>query len=164
MQRVKARATIMAMNEQDVRSLSQKLDTVLERLAAETGLAIKIGGVRFSPNNAVITIEAAERGLRGVVMGRDAEAFVDRAADFGLEPTDLGVDFKHFDKWYRIVGLKPRSKNPVLCAGIAPRTKHLTKFPVYIVRHYLEAHSARTKASPHASVRIELEGEADGRE
>lgn len=150
------------MNEQDVRSLSHKLDKALERLAVETGFAIKIDGVRFSSNNAVITIEAAERGLRGVIMGRDAEAFLERAADFGLEPADLGLDFEHFDKWYRIVGLRPRSKNPVLCAGIAPKTAHLTKFPAYIVRHYLEAHGARTKASPHATVRIEFEGEVGG--
>ena len=64
-----------------------------------------------------------------------------------------------------IVGMKPRSKTPVICQRIDPPSNFQTLFPAQLVRHYLEQHGMRTGISPHARVRVEigredLEGEA----
>ncbi|MBZ0150545.1 MAG: hypothetical protein IT456_26465 [Planctomycetes bacterium] len=148
------------MTEQDVALLRQKLTPLLERLAAETGLSVTMGKITYTKHNAVFAVEAAVRGEGGVTMGREAEAFLANAIQFGLEPGDLGRDFEHFDKWYRIVGMKPRStKTPVICQQIAPPSQRLTLFPAHLVRHYMEQHGMRTKTSPHARVRIEVAGE-----
>jgi hypothetical protein len=115
-----------------------------------------MGKITYTGNNAVFAVEAAVRGPGGVVMGREAEAFLQNAMQFGLEMTDLGRDFEHFDKWYRIVGMKPRSKSPVVCQRIDPPAKFLTLFPAHVVRHYMEKGGFRTKVSPHARVKIEI--------
>jgi hypothetical protein len=110
----------------EVDNLRARLEPLLARVAAETGMSISMGKITYTGNNAVFAIEAAVRGVGGVVMGREAEAFLLNAMQFGLEITDLGRDFEHFDKWCRIVGMKPRSKNPVVCQRIEPPSKSLT--------------------------------------
>lgn len=151
------------MTSDEVERLRARLTPLLDRLAAETGLTITMGKITYTKHNAVFAVEAAVRGEGGVTMGREAEAFLQHAIQFGLEPGDLGRDFEHFDKWYRIVGMKPRStKTPVICQRIVPPSANLTLFPAHVVRHYMENHGMRTKASPHARVRVEVVDEPPG--
>ena len=105
---------------------------------------------------------AAVRGEGGITMGREAEAFLGNAIQFGLEPGDLGRDFQHFDNWYRIVGMKPRSKTPVICQRIEPPSKFQSLFPAHIVRHYLEKYGFRTRVSPHARIQVQIGEEPPG--
>lgn len=139
-----------------VEELRARLQPVLDRVAAEMGLVITMGKITYTGNNAVFAVEAAVRGASGIVMGREAEAFLLNAMQFGLEVTDLGRDFEHFDTWYRIVGMKPRSKTPVVCQRIDPPSKSLTLFPAHVVRHYLEKDGRRTKVSPHARIQVQI--------
>lgn len=139
-----------------VEELRARLQPVLGRVAAEMGLAITMGKITYTGNNAVFAVEAAVRGASGIVMGREAEAFLLNAMQFGLEVTDLGRDFEHFDNWYRIVGMKARSKTPVVCQRIDPPSKFQTLFPAHVVRHYLEKDGLRTKASPHARIQVQI--------
>ncbi len=151
------------MTDQEVERLRAKLTPLLDRLAAETGLSISMGKITYTKHNAVFAVEAAVRGDSGIVMGREAEAFLANAIQFGLEPGDLGRDFEHFDKWYRIVGMKPRSvKTPVICQRIEPSSKHWTLFPAHIVRHYMEKHGMRTNQSPFARVKVQIGEEPSG--
>jgi hypothetical protein len=146
----------------EVDNLRARLEPLLVRVAAETGMSISMGKITYTGNNAVFAIEAAVRGVGGIVMGREAEAFLLNAMQFGLEFTDLGRDFEHFDKWYRIVGMKPRSKNPVVCQRIEPPSTSLTLFPAHVVRHYMGKGGFRTRMSPHARVKIEVGEEPPG--
>ncbi|MBM4059638.1 MAG: hypothetical protein FJ265_00865 [Planctomycetes bacterium] len=148
------------MDEAEVTKLLARLRPLLDHLAAESGLSISVGKASYTRHNAVFAIEAAVRGAGGVAMGREAEAFLREAIRFGLQPDDLGRDFQHFDTWYRILGMKPRSKCPVVCAQIASPAEALHLFPAHLVRHYLEAHGMRTKVSPHA--RVDLGGDEPG--
>jgi hypothetical protein len=150
------------MTSLEVDKILGKLQPLVDRLAAETGFAISIGKINYTGNNAVFTIEAAVRGVGGIKMGREAEAFLVNAIQFGLEITDLGRDFLHFDKWYRIVGMKPRSKTPVICQRIEPPSNVQTLFPAHVVRHYLEKDGFRTKPSPHARVRVTIGDDPQG--
>lgn len=151
------------MTAEAVERLRAKLTPMLDRRAAETGLSITMGKITYTKHNAVFAVEAAVRGEAGIAMGREAEAFLTNAIQFGLEPGDLGRDFEHFDKWYRIVGMKPRStKTPVICQRIVPPSKNLTLFPAHIVRHYMEQGGTRTKPSPHARVRVAVVHEPPG--
>lgn len=148
------------MTDQVVALLRSKLTPLLERVAAESGLSITIGKITYTKHNAVFAVEAAVRGEGGIVMGREAEAFLANAIQFGLEPGDLGRDFEHFDKWYRVIGMNPRkAKAPVICQRIVPPSKDLTLFPSHIVRHYMEHHGMRRTASPHAKIKVEFGGE-----
>lgn len=151
------------MTAKEVQLLRSRLEPLLERLGAQSGLSITMGKVTYSRNNAVFAVEAAVLGEGGVTMGREAEAFLMNAIQFGLQAGDLGRDFEHFDAWYRIVGLKPRStKTPVICQRIVPPSPHQTLFPAHIVRHYMERQGMRTKPSPHAQVRVEIGDEPPG--
>ena len=150
------------MSAQRVEELRARLQPLLDRLAAETGLTITMGKITYTGNNAVFAVEAAVRGAGGIVMGREAEAFLMNAMQFGLEVTDLGRDFQHFDKWYRIVGMKPRSKTPVICQRIDPQSKFQSLFPAHVVRHYLEKEGGRNLPSPHARVQVQIGEEPAG--
>jgi hypothetical protein len=150
------------MTSLEVDRLLGKLRPLVDRLAAETGLAVSIGKINYTGNNAVFTIEAAVRGVGGIKMGREAEAFLLNALQFGLEISDLGRDFLHLDHWYRIVGMKPRSKTPVICQRIEPPSKFQTLFPAHVVRHYLEKEGFRAKPSPHARVRVVVDDDPPG--
>lgn len=149
-------STPREITHHEAETLRARLEPLLDRLAAETGLAISMGKITYTSNNAVFQVEAAVRGAGGIRMGREAEAFLGNAAQFGLEITDLGRDFLHVDTWYRIVGMKPRSKTPVVCQSIDPPSKFLTLFPAQVVRHHMETGAFRTKASPHARVKVEI--------
>lgn len=150
------------MTSREVEALRIRLQPLVERLAAETGLAIAIGKITYTRHNAVFALEAAVRGEGGITMGREAEAFLANARQFALEPGDLGRDFQHLDHWFRIVGMKPRSKTPVICQRIAPPSQFQTLFPAHMVRHYLERQGARTTASPHARIKVQIGEEPPG--
>ncbi len=142
-----------------VEDLRRRLQPLLDRVAAETGLALGIGKITYSRHNAVFAIEAAVRGPGGITMGREAEAFLANAPQFGLEPGDLGRDFQHLDTWYRIVGMKPRSKTPVVCQRIEPPSTFQTLFPAQVVRRHMESDGHRVRPSPHARIQVQI-GEA----
>jgi len=160
--RTHAVTTPNEMSALRVEELRARLQPLLDRVAAETELTLTMGKITYTAHNAVFAIEAAVRGAGGVVMGREAEAFLMNALQFGLEVTDLGRDFQHFDKWYRIVGMKPRSKTPVICQRIDPPSKFQTLFPAHVVRHYLEKDGLRNKPSPHSRIQVQIGGEPDG--
>jgi hypothetical protein len=151
------------LTTQEVESLRARLTPLLERLAVETGLSLTMGKITYTRHNAVFAVEAAVRGESGIVMGREAEAFLTSAIQFGLELGDLGRDFEHLEKWYRIVGMRHRSrKAPVICQQIVPPSRDRLLFPAHLVRHYLEQQGGRTKASPHRRVRVEIVDEPPG--
>ena len=79
------------MSSLRVDELRRKLQPLIDRLAAETGLAISIGKITYTRHNAVFAVEAAVRGEGGITMGREAEAFLGNAIQFGLEPGDLDL-------------------------------------------------------------------------
>jgi hypothetical protein len=149
-------ATANEMSAARVEGLRARLQPLLDRVAAELGVAITMGKITYTRHNAVFAVEAAVRGAGGVTMGREAEAFLTNAIQFGLEAADLGRDFEHFDKWYRIVGMKPRSKTPVVCQRVDESSKFLTLFPAHVVRHHLERGGHRTRASPHARIQVQI--------
>lgn len=145
------------MTKLEVERLRARLTPLLERLGAETGFTITMGRVMYSRFNASFAVEASVRGEGGVAMTSAATAFLRYAFRFELEPGDLGRDFEHLDKWYRIVGMRPRStKTPVICQQIAPPSQHRTLFSAHLVRHYLEKPGMRAQTSPHAGLRIEI--------
>jgi hypothetical protein len=137
-----------------VQQLFARLRPLLDRVGEETGLAIAIGKATYTTNNAVFTVEAAVRGSGGVVMNRQAEAFRDNAVQVGLHPDDLGRDFEHDGIWFRVVGMKPRSKYPIVCARIAPPSPARSLFQAALVRRLLDAESRQARVSPHARVRV----------
>lgn len=75
--------------------------------------------------NIEFTVEAAVRYADGLVMDRSADAFLIGADNFGFEPSDLGRHFDCGSERFRIIGLKPRAKQPVICERISPASDRL---------------------------------------
>lgn len=70
----------------------------------------------------------------------------------------MGADFerKRFDERQRILR-PPSTKMPVICQRIVPSSKIRSLFPTHIVRHYMGQGGMRTRTSPHARVRVEID-------
>ncbi len=93
----------------------ERLGPSMDALASEMGLSVRVRRATYSEINAKFAIEAATIRDDGIVMDKEAEDFLERCVDFGLVPADLGRAFACGDNEYRIVGMRPRAKLPVIC-------------------------------------------------
>ena len=94
------------------------VDETLEDLRARLGLVIRVRRASFSEGNAKIELEAATIRDDGIVMDKQAEDFLKSCREFGLEPENLGRSFRCGEDTLRVVGLRPRAKQPVVCEMI----------------------------------------------
>ena len=104
------------MDRQKVLSIRDKLNEVLKEAGKDLGVELRLGNCTYYNNNATFKLEVAEIGEDGEVHTKEAEDFRARAFMYGLQPEDLGKDFRDFTgKKFTITGLKPRSKKyPIL--------------------------------------------------
>jgi hypothetical protein len=78
-----------------------------------------------------------EIGKDGGELTAAGKDFINYASMYGLEPSDLGKEFKSRGKTYRITGFKPRShKYPILAVNV--RTGKAFKFMVEDVKGKLK--------------------------
>ena len=96
-------------------TIALSLDATLGRISEELGLSVRMRRASYSQINAKIELEVAVVGEDGLILDKEAEQFLDRCHDFGLESSDLGRPFLCGEVTYRIVGLRPRAKSPVIC-------------------------------------------------
>lgn len=98
-----------------VEKIVHHVDEALEGLRARLGLVIQVRRASFSEGNAKIELEAAAIRDDGIVMNKQAEDFLRYCGEFSLEPDDLGRSFRCGEDTLRVVGLRPRAKQPVVC-------------------------------------------------
>jgi hypothetical protein len=130
--------------------LSAAVRDALIRVGVDHGLVVHVGRITYSENNVHFDVEAMRIGERGVPLGRDAEEFMRRAEDFGLKASDLGRTFGERHK-LKIVGLRPRKKDPVICHEVEPPTGRAYFVPARAVRAGLAAEDrqAAPVQAPH---------------
>jgi hypothetical protein len=98
-----------------VKLVREVIQKELDKLAQNMKMTIRVGNASFTPTTINFKVEVAAIGEDGKVHSPEAENFKQFAAMYGLQPTDLG---KQFRSWkgdtYTITGLSPRrSKYPI---------------------------------------------------
>lgn len=110
------------MDRIKARTLAKKLQEFLAPFAAEHGVAVRVGGGKYTAGavgNLTLKLELAEKSADGVVKTAHAVAFETYASTYGLKPSDLGREFAEMGRRYRIIGAKPRShRYPILCENL----------------------------------------------
>lgn len=104
-----------------VRAFAQDLLAAADALAEKHGLTVKGKSNRYDPLGGYFTssLEFTAKTTDGVVHGRDAAAYKECAALFGLGSVPLGARVVLNREEFTVVGLKPRSRMPVIVARVS---------------------------------------------
>ncbi len=133
----------MQFTKVKVKQLRVSLDAHLESWAEENGVTAKVGraSIQASGNSFEFKVELVAEGAPT----KEAEAFTQLAAGYGLSPDDLGRTFRysgHRDggQSFTITGLNPRaSKRPILVHS--PDDDREYVWPAEVVKQALEVAS-----------------------
>ena len=105
----------------------ERLQQTATEIGEQLGVQVQVGKASYCDENAKIAVEVSTVRDDGIVMDRLATDFLDRCEDFGLEPADLGAQFGCSEGIYRVIGMRPRAKEPVICEklrdGVAEKTR-----------------------------------------
>jgi hypothetical protein len=113
----------------------EELEQLLEPFGEKYGLQLKTGRCSFSPSNFTMKLEGSLINEDGVVQTKESEDFKNFAPLFGLDPEDLGKQFRTGMDMYTITGLKTRAKKyPVVAVNEKGRSY---KFPAENVKRLL---------------------------
>lgn len=116
------------MDRETVKIIAAKVEAAVRGVAEEHGVQITYKGGNYCESSALLKLEVAEIRC-GEAVTREAEDFRRNANLVGLQPEDLGREFRDWSgDTYKIVGLKPSSrKYPILVKNL--RTSKTFKFP-----------------------------------
>jgi hypothetical protein len=106
---------VRVLDEPAIQSIVRETKQFLAGLGERHGLDVALHRATYSEINARIEIHVSTVRDDGLVMDRHAEEFLRRCGEFGLDPDDLGRGFTCDGHTYRIVGLRPRANQPVVC-------------------------------------------------
>lgn len=85
---------IIKLDRSTVKYITKRLETTLKPLAEELGLAIDFGNCTFKTANCKLQLKVAVLDGDGKAITEESESFKNNAKLFGLEPDDLGKDYK----------------------------------------------------------------------
>lgn len=97
------------------RMVAQVAERAVREALAPYGLNVRVHGGSFGDGFYAMKIEAAVVQAGGLVLDRDADAFLKLANLYGFEAADLGRTFEDVGHTWKVAGLKPKSDRfPVL--------------------------------------------------
>jgi len=111
---------IIRLNKPSCRVIREKFENFAAQLLQETGVALKLGAIRYDESSFRATMEGY------ISVGADGEsadkiAWDKHCVHYGLQPEDFGKTVTiGFGRVYKLVGLKPRNrKYPIIgeCHG-----------------------------------------------
>lgn len=105
------------MDKAKAKAISAEALVALQAVAAKHGLKVTANGGTVDFGSTTLKFMFAETGESGVVMTPQATEFQMFAEGYGLKSDDLGRTFTYAGKVYTIVGLKPRSRLPILASS-----------------------------------------------
>ena len=141
-----------------VDELAAHTQRALADFVRKVGLDVCVRRATYSEANVKLEVEVSTVREDGVVMNKDAEAFLRNCEDFGLREDDLGRQFACGDEVLRVIGLRPRSKLAVLCEPIGSSSKdRMVKMSAAAVRRYLQL-----PAKPGSRSRLRLLEDREG--
>ena len=96
-----------------------RLNEAFEEIALEFGIHMGFRRQSYCAVNAKLNVEMAVIRSDGVVMNKEAVDFLLRCGEFGLEEEDLGSIVTSENDVFRVVGLSPRARQPVICERVS---------------------------------------------
>jgi hypothetical protein len=129
---------VKVIDRRTMDAITGPIKTKLDEIAEELGVSISMRRASYCEINAKIELEVATIRSDGLVMDKLAEEFMVRCRDFGLEQDDLGRVFRCGAETFRVVGLKPRAKAPVVCESVgSPEDLRRVRMSSEAVREHL---------------------------
>ena len=108
----------MPFDRPTFRTLLDALQSALNAVGKKLGVQITVGRASYTETLATIKLEAGILGADGVAESGMEADFKRLAVCFGLQPTDLQRSFTEGTTTWKIIGLKPRSRQyPVIGAN-----------------------------------------------
>jgi hypothetical protein len=132
---------LRAIDEPAMKAIVRETRLFLASLADRFGVEVDLRKATYSEINARIELEVATVRDDGIVMDRHAEDFLAHCEEFGLSTVDLGRQFQSQHESFRIVGLRPRAKQPVICERLDRRSTEpaRVRLSAAVVRQYLSS-------------------------
>jgi len=112
---------VKQLDQEVMKRIQEALVETMDRVGEELGLSLVERKISYSEINARIELEVATWRDDGVLMNKYAEDFLRRGQEFAFQPSDLGRRFSCGVHDFRIIGLRPRAKSPVVCQRRIPR-------------------------------------------
>jgi len=130
--------------------IRNKLDEVLalvaDDLKEELGVTVALRNGSYNSANITFKLECAEINADGVAQTKEVSDFRRYAYRLGLDPKDLGREFRAGGQLFEICGLKPRSRRyPILGKNKAGK---VYKFAASTVKFGLEIRGASLSKLP----------------
>jgi hypothetical protein len=123
------------MTRDEVRAIRDTLDQFVKTLEVP-GYRFRLGNGTFG-ETATFKIEVLPVGKNGEVKTKEAAAFAQLARLYGFLPDDLGKEFEHGGRVFKIAGLNTKArKGPVLCTRDDGK---VFKFPTELAKKCLGA-------------------------
>jgi len=111
-------ATIKQFDRTTIHLMRPKLEAAFAALAAEYGIAIKLGNARFDSTNVTFKLELATKSADGAVVSKERAAYTQLADLYDLKPEWLDKTFQYGGTTYKIAGLSTKArKAPVLASN-----------------------------------------------
>ena len=104
--------------------LRDQIDAAIKKVGEDHGLLLSIGNIRYTSTSfkTTLTVCVADGGTDAPVTenAKWKADFINSAAMFGFKQSDFGREFNDLTGTrYKIVGLKPRSRNALLAERIS---------------------------------------------
>ncbi len=103
-----------AFTAAEMKAMRPEIEAALKDLGDRLGISFKVGGGSYGQQTAQFKLELGRIGDDGQAVTKFREAWDQLAPIYGLEPEWFGRTFRSGGTEYRIAGLAPRRRKPVL--------------------------------------------------
>lgn len=98
-----------------LKTLRAEIDAALATVGQKHGLVLHARNATFNATTATFKLEVATVTDSGLVVTKEAADFKSHAFLVGLKADQLGAEFHYSGRGWTVSGMKPRSKQSILC-------------------------------------------------
>ena len=122
------------MDREDIKKIRQELDTILSAYGAKKGLQFQLGNISYSSNqfNCKMTATSGDSKEDADKVNWDKNCW-----SVGLSREDFGKTINYIGNNYKLVGIKPRSRNYPVVVEQIPSGRRF-KFTASMVKRGLQ--------------------------
>ncbi len=123
---------ISSFDRQNIDVVRDSIEAALTAVAERHGVSFSLGSIRFSRSAFKVTLEGNVSGGSESFGARDAAAYRDFAASYGLKPEFLNQTFECRGRSFRLVGLRygRAPKNIFVVADVQTGKEFVTSLKV----------------------------------
>ena len=114
---------ITKFDKQTVKNLRKQFEEDLQQLGEKYGLKLTVGNASYQDSSVDFKVNLAIIREDGVVMTKEREDFQTYAHWYNLQPSDLDRTVTLAEGSFKLIGLLPRRKLPVLMESVSGERK-----------------------------------------